>query len=210
MTVLEEEGRTPEEAVEAGLQKLALGREYVLVEVLDEGTKGFLGLGGRTARVRLTVTPTGNQILHGRRLLQDLLRLVGVSVEISQHEVEGVLSFELKGEDAGLLIGKQGQTLDSINFLISRILSRQLGERTPVQVDVEEYRGRRKRLLVQRALKLAEQVKTSGEAAILEPMSPLDRRTIHLTLQHDPGVRTSSDGQGSLRRLVISPVPRRA
>lgn len=210
MTVVEEEGRTPEEAVEAGLQKLGLGREYILVEVLDEGTRGFLGLGGRTARVRLTVTPTGNQILHGRRLLQDLLRLVGVEAEVTVHEIEGVPRFEVQGEDAGLLIGKHGQTLDSINFIVTRILSRQLGERAQVQIDVEEYRDRRRHLLAQRALKLAEQVKSTGESVTLEAMSPIDRRTIHLTLQRDPGVRTSSEGDGPLRRLVIFPVARRA
>ena len=210
MTVVEEEGRTSEEAVRAGLEKLGLGREYVLVEILEEGTRGFLGLGGRAARVRLTVTPTGSQLLHGRRLLEGLLRLVGVDAGVTVQEIEGVLRLEVRGEDAGLLIGKHGQTLDSLNFLFTRILSRQLGERAQVQIDVEEYRDRRRNLLIQRALKLAEQVKSTGEPVALEPMSPIDRRTIHVTLQRDSGVRTSSEGEGGLRRLVISPVSRRA
>ncbi len=206
----EEEGRTPEEAVELGLQKLALAREHVLVEILEEGTKGFLGLGGRQARVRLTVTPAGDRLLRGRRTLDDLLKRMGIQAQVRAHEVQGVLHLEIMGNDAGLLIGKYGQTLESLNFLVARMLSSQLAERVHVHIDVEGYRERRRHLLVQRALKLAEQVKSTGAPATLEPMSSSDRRTIHLALQRDPQVRTTSQGEGLLKRLIITPVDRRA
>lgn len=210
MTIVEEEGRTPEEAVEAGLQKLGLTREYVLVETQEEGTKGFLGLGGRQARVRLTVTPGGERLLQGRRILEEFMRKLGVDAQVQAREAYGVLHLEVTGMDAGLLIGKYGQTIEAINFLVSKILRRQLGERIPVQVDVAGYRERRRQILEQRAIRLAEQVKTTGEPVTLEPMSSLDRRTIHLALQRDTRVRTESLGEGSLRRLVITPVTRRA
>ena len=209
MTVMEDEGQTPEEAVEAGRQKLGLPREYVLVETLDEGTRGFLGLGGRQARVRLTVTPAGERLLLGRRTVREFLERMGVEAEIQAREVQGLLRLEIRGEDAGLLIGKYGQTLESINFLVSRILGRQLGERVQIEVDVEGYLERRCQSLEQRALRLAEQVKLTGEPVTLEPMSSADRRTIHLALKRDTQVRTGSLGEGPLRRLVITPVNRR-
>ena len=209
MTVLEEEGRTPEEAVEVGLQKLFLAREYVLVETLDEGTKGFIGLGGRQARVRLTVTPAGERLLLGRRTLEEFLRLMGADAKVQAHEAHGILQLGISGADAGILIGRHGQTIESINFLVGRILSRQLGERIHIQVDVEGYLDRRRQLLEERALRLADQVKSTGEPVTLEPMSSVDRRTIHLVLQRDTRVRTESLGEGPLRRLIITPVDRR-
>lgn len=209
MTVMEEEGQTQEEAVEAGLQKLGLPREYVLVETLDEGTKGFLGLGGRQARVRLTVTPAGERLFLGRRTVREFLKRMGVEAEIQAREVQGLLRLEIRGGDAGLLIGKYGQTLESINFLVSRILGRQLGERVQIEVDVEGYLERRCQALEQRALRLAEEAKLTGEPVTLEPMSAADRRTIHLALKRDTQVRTGSLGEGPLRRLVITPVDRR-
>lgn len=209
MTVVEEDGQTPEEAVETGLGKLGLPREYVLAETLDEGTRGFLGLGGRPARVRLTVTPAGERLLVGGRTLDELLERMGVRAEVRAREAQGFLSLEIAGADAGLLIGKHGQTLESINFLVSRIVGRQLGERVPIEIDVEGYLERRRQQLEQRALRLAERVKSTGEPVTLEPMSSGDRRTIHLALKQDTRVRTESLGEGPLRQLVIAPVDRR-
>lgn len=209
MTILEEEGRTSQEAVEAGLQKLTLAREYVLVETLDEGTKGFLGLGGRQARVRLTVTPAGERLLTGRGTVEELLKRMAVEARVEAHEVSGALHLEISGQDAGILIGKHGQTLESLNFLVARILGRQLGERVEIVVDVEGYLERRRQLLEQRAVKLAQQVTSTGEPVTLEPMSSVDRRTVHLALQRHTRVRTVSLGEGALRRIVISPVDRR-
>lgn len=208
MTVIEEEGRTSEEAVEAGLQKLGLEREYVLVETLDEGTKGFLGLGGRQARVRLTVTPSGDRLLRGRRILEGLLKLMGVEASVRAWEVHGLLNLEITGGDVGLVIGKHGQTLEALNYLVARVLGRQLGERALIRVDVEGYWERRRQLLEQRARQLAEQVKSTGEPVTLEPMSSADRRTVHLALQRDARVRTASLGEGPLRRLIITPADR--
>ena len=209
MITVEEEGRTPDEAVDMGLLKLGLSREYVLVETLDEGAKGFLGLGGRQARVRLTLTPAGEQLLLTRRTIEDLLRRIGVVVEVKARETRDQIHVDVSGEDAGLLIGKQGQTLEALAFLSARILNRQGGERVRIEIDVGGYRDRRRQMLEQRALRLAEQVKSTGESVTLEPMSSVDRRVIHLALQQDLGVHTASEGEGLRRRLVIAPADRR-
>lgn len=211
MTAIEELGRTIEEAVEAGLARLGLPRELVLVETVEEGTRGFLGLvGGRQARVRLTPTQMGEQLLVVRGALAELLGPMRVEAEISWEELpEGGLRLNLSGPDAGLLIGKQGQTLEALQFILARIAHRRLRERLQIQLDVEGYGERRRQQLEQVALRLAEQVKATGEPVTLDPMNPAERRIVHLVLQRDNGVRTESLGDGPLRRLVIFPNERR-
>jgi spoIIIJ-associated protein len=155
------------------------------------------------------VTPTGEQLVRAREVVGELLKRMGVNVEVETREVGGEISLKIKGEDAGLLIGKHGQTLEALTFLMTRLLSRQCGERIRIEVDVEGYRERRRHTLEQRALRLAEQVKSTGESVTLEPMCSEDRRTIHLALQRDIHVRTVSEGEGLRRRLVITPAERR-
>lgn len=203
MMAVEETGRTPEEAVAQGLGNLGIPREYVLVETLSEGAKGFLGFGGQEARVRLTVTPAGERLVRGRTALETLLSLMGIQADVRAGERGGILWLEVSGEDAGLLIGKHGQTLEALQFLASRILDRQVGERTQVKLDVGGYRERRQRQLEEMAHRLARQVKTTGEAALLPPMTPGDRRIVHQALHADSEVQTESLGDGPRRQVMI-------
>lgn len=203
MMAVEETGRTPEEAVAQGLRKLSIPREYVLVETLSEGAKGFLGFGGQEARVRLTVTPTGERLIHGREALERTLALMGVPGEVRAEERQGALHLEVSGEHAGLLIGKHGQTLEALQFLVGRILDRQVGERTQVRLDVAGYRDRRQRQLEEMALRLARQVKATGDPALLGPMTPADRRIVHQALHGDDEVQTESLGDGPSRQVTI-------
>lgn len=205
MIAMEQTGRTADDAVAEALRKLGLPREYVLVETLAEGAKGFLGFGGQEARVRLTVTPVGERLIQARVTLERLLTLMGVQGEVHAEERQGVLHLEVSGEHAGLLIGKHGQTIEALQLLVGRILDRRIGERIQLQIDVEGYWERRRQRLEQMALRLAKQVKATGEAVVLEPMNPSDRRIIHLVLQADAEVRTASVGDGRERRLMIVP-----
>lgn len=205
MMEVEETGRTPEEAVAAGLRRLGISREYVLVETLSPGAKGFWGLGGQEARVRLHVTPEGEHLIRARTILETLLARMKIEAQVRAAEQHGEIRLDLSGGDAGLLIGKRGQTLEALQFLVGRVLERRVGGRTRVVLDVGGYRERRQRHLEQMALRLAQQVKATGEAIVLEPMAPAERRMIHLALQGDGEVLTESVGEGSGRRLVIKP-----
>ena len=205
MMALEETGRTPDEAIDAGPRKLGIPREYVLVETLTAGAKGFLGLGGHEARVRLTVTPGGERLIRARAILQELLTLMNVEAEVRAEEHQGGVRLELSGKDAGLLIGKHGQTLEALQLLVGRILDRQIRDRTRVALDVGGYLERRRQQLEQMALRFARQVKATGEAIILEPLDSAERQIIHLALQGDHQVQTESVGDGRGRRLVIRP-----
>lgn len=177
MMALEETGRTPDEAIAAGLRKLGVQR--------------------------LTVTPGGERLIRGRTILETLLTLMNIEAQVCAEEQRGSVRLELSGRDAGLLIGKRGQTLEALQVLVGRILGRQVDERTRVELDVGGYRERRQKQL---ALRLARQVKATGGAVVLQPMSSAERRTIHLALQGDSAVRTESVGDGRDRRLVITPV----
>jgi spoIIIJ-associated protein len=205
MMVVEETGRTPEAAVQAGLRKLGLPREYVLVETLSVGSEGFLGFGARAARVRLTVTPGGERLIRARETLEEIVARMGVEATVRCEERAAMVHLEVSGEHAGLLIGKQGQTLEALQLLVARILSHRLGERAPVEVDIEGYRERRRRQIEQMALRLARQVKATGEPVLLDSLGSAERRIIHLALQGDTEVRTSSIGAGSGRSLRIAP-----
>ncbi len=211
MTVLEETGRSPEEAIEAGLEKLGLPRELVVIEVLDEGTRGLFGLvGNRPARVRLTISQMGERVRQTRETMEQILSAMGTSVEVLCQEMHGGgVQVELKGEHAALIIGKHGQTLEALRYLVNRIVTRRLGEKIPVRIDVSGYMDRHRQHLERLAMRAAEQVKQAGQPVTLEPLNPSDRRTIHLSLQRDAEVRTTSIGEGLLRKLVIAPAERR-
>lgn len=209
MMVVEETGRTLDEAITAGLGKLGIVREHVVVETLAAGTRGLFGFGGQEARVRLVVTPRGERLIRARRTVEEILAAMRVEGLVRVEERPAGLHMEISGKDGGLLIGKHGGTLEAFQFLVGRILSRWEGEPARVEIDVEGYQKRRRERLEQMALRLAKQVKATGQAVVLEAMVPGDRRIIHVALQGDDQVRTESVGAGPTRRLMILPVPSR-
>lgn len=141
------------------------------------------------------------------KILDYFLNSMGVSAETYvRDELEnGSLVFEVDGADAGLLIGRRGETLAAIQFLVRMITNRQLDRKCYVVIDVEGYRERRADMLRQLAQRTAGRVANTGRAASLEPMSPAERRTIHMALADHPGVRTESEGEGNRRRVVVLP-----
>ncbi len=140
--------------------------------------------------------------------LQDLLRHMNVSAEVLVTDTEERISLEIKGEESALLIGKKGQTLDALQYMVNKIVCKGLpeGERTrPVQVDTEGYRSRRAETLTDLAHSLAEKVRGTGRPVELDPMTAMDRRIVHMALAESEGVETRSEGEGIYRHLVIFP-----
>jgi len=211
MTVVEETGFSPDEAVEVALSKLRLSRELVLIEVLDEGARGLFGLvGHRLARIRVTVSQTGERVETARDLVEGILGAMHVTVEVSGREGrDGGVEIEITGDDAGLLIGKRGQTLEALQYLVGRMVGRRPDQKFPLWIDVAGYQSRRRQQLETLAVRVAERVKMIGEPVSLEPMNPADRRAVHLALQHDSEIETASVGEGQLRKIVISPTRRK-
>ena len=219
---LEMSARTVEEAIELALKELDVDRDEAEVEVLSRGKAGFLGIGAELARVR--VSRLGGSSARGDADAGDqsaasvanaavgrILEAAGVNVTRtlrSAHDPEaGGPVIDLSGEDSGLLIGRRGQTLQALQFLVTLIVRKKLGEDVRVVLDVENYRQRRENSLRDMAAKVATRVAQTNRSITLEPMPPADRRIIHTSLAEHPGVRTESAGEGENRKVTI--IPRR-
>ena len=204
-------GRSVEEAVELALKELDVDRDEAEVEVLSRGKSGFLGIGAELARVRVTkILGTASAAAVATEAVSRILQAAGVNVTRTlraAHDPEvGGPIIDLSGEDSGLLIGRRGQTLQSLQFLVNLIVRKKFGEDVRVVMDVENYRQRRESSLREMALKVASRVVQTSRSITLEPMSPADRRIVHTSLTDHPGVTTESMGIGEDRKVTIMPM----
>lgn len=204
MRVSEKSGRTVEEAVSAALADLGARREDVDVEVLDEGSRGLLGLfGGRPARVRVQVKEGVAERALG--LLREIMRCMGVEPEFTVDERDNEVFIDLRGKSLGVVIGRRGETLDALQYLVNLCANKNQGQRKKVCLDVEGYRRRREESLERLAMRLADRARQRGRNIVLEPMSSHERRIIHLALQSRDDVCTFSEGEEPFRKIVIAP-----
>ena len=203
-----EEAKTVETAVEKGLARLGVTEDDVEVEVLEEGSKGVLGLiGGSQAKVRIKlIDEMGSTVVKIEEMSKNLLKLMDIScqVRVDSDEDAFVVDIETAGAD-GLLIGKKGQNLEALTYLLKRMVGKQLKRNVRMEVDVGGYRARRTESLRSKAILLAGRVKSSGREVQMEPLPAAERRIVHLALQGDPSVRTYTVGDGELRNVVVSP-----
>ena len=225
MEGVEESGKTVDEAIEKALGKLGLDQTEVEIEILSMGRSGILGIGGDRARVVVRpksggATPapgaaaaTGEDTETAVGILEHLLELMNVdaSVRVRAPETPGDglglvrAVLDVSGEDLGILIGRRGDTLSSLQWLVNLMVSRKLKARTAFGIDVEGYRRRREESLKGLALRMADRVKSTGQSITLEPMPPNERRIVHLALAQDPNVITVSIGEGESRKVAITP-----
>lgn len=213
MKTIEKIASTVESAIESGLLELGIKRDQAEIEVLEkEGRRGFLGLFGmKMARVRISCleeTPAvakedaGELACH---FLKDMIDAMNVEAELEVLRKDDKLTVNITGEDLGMLIGRRGDTLEAIQFLTNLAVSKKMAERKRVIVDIEGYRKRREETLTRLAYKLADKAKKTGNRVVLEPMSPQERRIIHMALQNELTIATYSEGQEPNRRVVITP-----
>lgn len=206
MISIEEEGKSIDEAVEAGLRKLGLGREYVNTEILNTGNKGILGIvATKPAKVKLTLTDSGERVFIVKDLIDNILNYMKINVNIVFKDEDDAVVADMEGEESNLLIGKMGRTLESLQYIISRILKKKTQDRVRAHIDIERYVQRKKEKLENMALRLAEKAKNTREAVGIENLSPADRRIVHLALQNYSGIKTTSTGEGPLRKVLIIP-----
>ncbi len=215
MKSLEISAKTVEEAIQHALEQLSISREEVEVTVVKEGKPGILGLGAEEAVVRvkpLMPVPESDIAETAKGALERLLTLMGVAGSIvsqTQPIVEGgeettaSVTLNIEGDDLGILIGRHGQTLSCLQYIVRLIVGQQAKAWEPIIIDVEGYKQRRHQTLQAFAQNIAEQVKAKGEPFTLEPMSAYERRIIHLALVDHPDVTTESTGEGEARRVVI-------
>jgi len=202
MKVLEMTGKTVEDALQNALKELKLTEDKVEYEVLDEGHKGFLNIGSKPAKIRAKVRK--DYISDAKTFLGSVLDNMGVKAEISIKEENNAVRISMSGPDMGILIGYRGETLDSLQYLVSLVVNKGgENEYKRVILDTENYRMKREETLKRLAKRIADKVRATNRQVKLEPMNPYERRIIHSALQNDLNVETFSEGDEPYRRVVV-------
>ena len=203
MDEIRKTAKTVEEAIAAALAELGVSREEADITVIDEGTKGFLGMfGGKDAVV--LVKKNFQPEREAESFLREIFLTMGLIVKIKAELKDKHLFVELTGDDMGILIGKRGQTLDALQYLVNLVVNKKSPYYISVMLDTENYRQRRRETLESLAFNLAKKVKHTRRNVVLEPMNPYERRIIHSALQNDRYVTTYSEGEEPYRNVVIT------
>lgn len=204
MDYMEVSAKTVDDAIIEACQKLVITRDKLEYTVIEEGSTGFLGIGSKPAiikaRVKSSVDGSATDFL---KEVFDAMNMA-VVIKATYDEANNNLDIDLSGEEMGVLIGKRGQTLDSLQYLVSLVVNKGSNDYIRVKVDTEDYRRRRKETLENLAKNIAYKVKRTKRAVSLEPMNPYERRIIHSALQNDKYVTTHSEGEEPFRRVVVT------
>jgi spoIIIJ-associated protein len=204
MSWVEASGATTEEATREVLKQLSAEAQRVEIEVLDSGSKGFLGIiGNKQARVRARLKLTPEMTI--TEFLEQVIKVIGLDVKFQIIPGEENWKVNFEGRDVRLLIGRRGETLNSLQLLTSLAINKRLDNKVRLVMDAEGYRERREETLRKLAVRLTERVRRTMREVVLEPMTPNERRVIHVALQDNPWVTTSSTGDDPYRKVVISP-----
>lgn len=204
MDFVEVTGKTVDEAINNALDRLNVTSDKLEYEVIDKGSTGFLGIiNSKPARIKARKKATLEDKV--KEFLDKVFSAMNLRVEVAidYQPEERTMSIELSGDEMGVLIGKRGQTLDSLQYLTSQVVNRETEEYVRVKMDTENYRDRRKETLEHLAKNIAYKVKRTKKSVSLEPMNPYERRVIHSTLQNDRYVSTRSEGEEPYRHVVI-------
>ena len=196
--------KTVDEALTEALIKLETTSDQIEYEVIEKESSGLLGLFSKPARIRVCKKEDVQDIV--RDFLNRLFENMNLNVEVEMNfdEEEKIIYVELKGDEMGVLIGKRGQTLDSIQYLTSLVANKNRDEYIKIKMDTENYRERRKETIENLAKNIAIKVKKTRRPATLEPMNPYERRLIHAALQDDKYVETYSEGEEPFRKVIVN------
>lgn len=205
MEYIEISAKTVNDAITEACKKFGITSDNLDYEVIEEGSNGFLGLGAKPAVIKagVKVLSPGEE---AKKFLADVFAAMDmiVTVDVSYDEAEKNMDIDLSGEEMGVLIGKRGQTLDSLQYLVSLVVNKDTEDYIRVKVDTENYRLRRKETLENLAKNIAYKVKRTKRSVSLEPMNPYERRIIHSALQNDRYVTTYSEGEEPFRHVVVA------
>lgn len=204
MEFIEVSAKTVNDAVTDALIQLGITSDQLEYEVVNEGSTGFLGFGSKPAVIKAKKKFSPED--HVREFLSQVFQAMNMEVEIisSYDEEHGVIDVEFKGKEMGLLIGKRGQTLDSLQYLTNLMVNKRSEKYIKVKLDTEEYRKRRRDTLENLAKNISYKVKRTKRPVSLEPMNPFERRVIHSALQSDRFVSTHSEGEEPYRHVVVT------
>ncbi|MBN1381010.1 MAG: Jag N-terminal domain-containing protein [Deltaproteobacteria bacterium] len=264
MKVIEIEGKTIDEAIQNACRQFDAPREKLNIEIISEGSSGFLGFGAKKAKIKASLmqfdmsfdepldkpvkapakasrernagktepkaapapppdvpaadspfpdkAPEGENgqiAFQAKQLLEGILTRMDLSYPVTVEETEEAVNLKIRGDGGGLLIGRRGQNLDAIQYIITKAMNKAGSERKIISVDIEEYRQKRESSLIALAEKLGEKVKKSRKPVTVDHMNARDRRIIHMALQNDESLVTKSRGEGEYKKIVIMPVKKK-
>lgn len=200
---VEKTGKNIEECINSALMELGVSREQVEIEILEKEQKGLFGVfGSRPARVLVSYTEQPGD--RAKSFVSTILDKMGIIAEVDVVEKGKNIDIDLKGNNMGILIGRRGDTLDALQYLVSLVVNKNSQQYIKVSVDTGNYRSKREETLVGLANKLAEKVVKNRKSVSLEPMNPNERRIIHASLQENKLVNTFSIGEEPNRKVVIA------
>lgn len=204
MEYIEISAKTVSDAITEACKRFGVPSDKLEYEVIEEGSNGFLGIGAKPAVIKACVKCSIED--NAKNFLKDVFEAMDlvVVVDVKYDEKERTMDIDLSGDEMGVLIGKRGQTLDSLQYLVSLVVNKDTEDYIRVKVDTEDYRQRRKETLENLAKNIAYKVKRTKRPVSLEPMNPYERRIIHSALQNDKYVTTHSEGEEPFRRVVVT------
>ncbi len=204
MEFIEVSAKTVNDAVTDALVRLGVTSDQLEYEVISEGSTGFLGFGSKPAVIKVRKKYSPEESV--REFLNQVFEAMKLDVEIliNYDEENSLIEVEFKGVEMGVLIGKRGQTLDSLQYLTNLAVNKQSDHYVKVKLDTEDYRKRRKDTLENLAKNISYKVKRTKRPVALEPMNPYERRVIHSALQNDRFVSTHSEGEEPYRHVVVT------
>lgn len=203
MDFIEISAKTVDDAITEACQKFTVTSDKLEYEVVDEGKSGLLGIGAKPAVIKVRIKSSIED--KAKDFLKEVFAAMDLTVvcDVKYDEVESTMDIELSGDEMGILIGKRGQTLDSLQYLVSLVVNKDVDNYIRVKVDTENYRKRRKDTLENLAKNISYKVKRTKRPVSLEPMNPYERRIIHSALQNDRYVTTYSEGEEPFRHVVV-------
>ena len=204
MEFIEISAKNVDDAITQATVQLGITSDQLEYEVLDKGSTGFLGIGSKNAVIKARKKfSIDENVVEFLSSIFDAMKME-VEILVAVNEEEHIIEVELKGDDMGILIGKRGQTLDSLQYLKNLAINKHSDEYYKVKIDTEDYRKRRKETLENLAKNIAYKVKRTKRPVSLEPMNPFERRIIHSALQNDRYVTTHSEGDEPYRHVVVT------
>jgi len=205
---VEATGKTVDEAIEQALKLLGVTREQVEIEVIEPGTPGIFGVGAEPARVRVTLKNSPAMFVKG--LLSSIIQYAGWDLSLEDPVVrEGEIYINMEGGDAGLVIGKRGDTLNALQLLVQSAVAKRFPQPIRIVLDASRYREKRRAAIIQLALNAADKARSQKRIVRLRNLTPAERRIVHMTLQSDPTVFTMSEGEGENRVVIVAPIEMR-
>ena len=208
--VIEREGKTVSEAIIRACEDLGVTRNDIDVQVLEEGSKGVLGIGGKEARIRITVTrpDVSEKGLKAKKTLHEILGYIVSSHSITLRETDDRIKLDVKiDDDKGLLIGRKGEMIKALEYITGKIAGRSCeeGREKRVLIDIDDYKRRREESISRMVKDTVRRVRKIGKPVTLEPMSAFERRITYITLKQESGIAYETKGTGEEKRIVISP-----